>query len=343
MSNRRGKAQQRPQGRSMAPRRRQQLGAPISYPNAVCSQVATFTAVDRGQSRNAGGVMQQLLDPCHAPDLPIPDGTHGRSESVRSITRFSFQIEGTGQRGIIVNPTANDMIEASGAAVYATWLQTDDSSYAGILNSGAYKYIRLKSMCVKFVKTSAFDTSAGIILGAAMPEIDYLDRTTTTASLTFLTQEPHVAEYAGDAVPEFLWKPRNIADFAPFIPAALARTGVDINGRDLSRIPSMHFELTGGDATNTKFTMIVTKRYECFLGPASQARGADNYVQDTVAMDKVMSSVSSVKWSRFGDNVDKVSGYAASVARVLGGPAAGSAVGAVGSAVSGVSRALSKL
>lgn len=252
----------------------------------------------------AAGLLRQLLDPCHSPQLPWGDSYTGKGEFIDSCTTFTIYSGSGGQTGFCVNPVPTGLLQSTatgGGAWVALTTSTNDSNLAGLITSDS-KYLRCVGLCVKVQKTSAYDTAnaAGYFVCASVDNTIGSVSASAAAYKTWLLQQG-ASMFDPSVGLEFSWCPSRAIDFVPCVPSAEMDTSVDIEENVLYRRPRLLFFTELGTVANTQFMITINARWESFLLPTKHARGSMHSRQDTRAIDMVMSGLHDAKFASIGE------------------------------------------
>jgi hypothetical protein len=307
-------------------------------PPSPVTKLTSKRAATSSSDKLAAAVVQQLMDPCDSPAVPLPDRTHGRSQIITTTTTSNLLTDATGDRHLVVFPAAKNKIGFSGTGTFGTYTYQDDPQLAAFATD--YKYVRMLGYCVTLNKASAGDTPDGDLLFACCPESTSF--ATAAGALTFV-EENGAQMYNAAGNFEAGWCPRSEHDFAPFDSALGVDSSVNLdeNGRLLNWRPSLNFLIQG--AIGTAYRVTVVCRYEAFMISAKQYQGVANHLQDSAAMDKVMSVIPSINWVAVGNAVARTSSYAAKVAGLVGGSSVESLVSGVGKLAGGLIASVARL
>lgn len=281
--------------------------------------MSTTFAPQKSVSKAAGEVVQQIIDPCLGPMVSMPDDYQGKVELVKSVTLQNTTADATGIRGIIVNAGSASKISFSGDSTYATWTHSDDEHDSDFDTN--YKHMRCTGYCVKVQAIGGDDVNKGTLVSVCAPNVSYTARTASLVGIVDLPLQRHDMRTPF----EMAWCPRSAKDFTPFVPSQTTYSGNDVSGAALLSVPALHLEIIGS-TEGVDYFITVTARYEGFLKPASEYRGAQSAGQSSTAMDMIMNSLKSFSYVRVGNAIGRVAGNAAKVAGLIGLPAISSAL-----------------
>lgn len=288
------------------------------------SKVSNPSNVNLKEAKQAAGVLAtQLLNPCTSERLSFPDQYNGKVEFVNCVTT-KLITSSRNHKMIIVHPTSVDKFRESPvypAAWSASFVESADTMYSSIINSGAYKYIRPVSYCVRVTKSSGATTDNGMLRVACAPidtDGSFSYPATWTAAQTLLDTNNCmlVDPVAGF---EISWCPEAQDNFVPFVPTSLSTTGSDIKGTPLNYRPSLLFLWDNITNENSTLCFEATTRYECYLAPTFHSRGVNSSMQNQSAIDIVMSAIPQMCFVKQGSLAYKAADYAAKVGAVIAG------------------------
>jgi hypothetical protein len=269
------------------------------------SSLKFSTPTSKGEAELVGKVLRMMIDPCNSPAVSIPDAYNGKTILVKSVTRSSFSLDGSGNRGVMIAPTSKSKIAVSGASTYSTWTFFDDQLQAE-LAGGDYAYGRQVAMCATIKPLLPTTSAAPSIRSWCGPHLSTSDR---TSSGTNFNDKP-LANHQTRVDVEAAWCAREMKNFVPILPTvAPGASSANIEGGLLSYVPALHFELTGGTASAPLELEVVTV-YEMFYSESSQYKPGLIPVTNMTVMSRVISGIRSFKWMRDGSAIGAVTQYA---------------------------------
>lgn len=285
------------------------------------------SVVQGAGSQSAGsycsGLVRQMIDPCHAPALAVPDKYSGSAKflMVKSVTPVNFALDASGYRGAIIHAGSVNSLELSGAAAYGTWTQQNDGQAATELAGANYRYIRVVGMCVELTSLSPTTSSVPEVRQFCTPALLNTARTAYGVGYASQRYEDLVTR---DPM-SFGWCPRSIDDFVPCAPATVWNGGARADGSLTDNVPSIHLDISGSAAAN--MMLVITRVFQAFLNPAYELRSSNESFSNVSIVEKAITAVQQVPMHASGEDLgSKITAFADKVAKFVQSPAVQSAL-----------------
>jgi hypothetical protein len=277
------------------------------------------SGASKGEADLVGSILRMVRDPCNAPPKPIPDPYNGKVQILKSVDRHVVTMDASGNRVYGITPCSYAQVYISGASVFSTFISTSSGLYAGeFANNDNFKHFRAIAMCAKFTPQLPADTQAPTAETICIPNVT----SNTFTTLAHLDNQPRDLQ-PSRAPFEVAWCPRQVTDYVPLdcgnSSAYLA--GTDILGQKIHERPAIWIMFKGGPASTVCGVLEITTVWECFLDPLKEYRMGVTSPSNQAVLDKVLNALPSVLWSSAGEAVERVSSYAARIAKAAASPA----------------------